>query len=167
MKSLWTIPILAEELLKVLPNMGRLVALHLRESGEEETTLMQISVLHQIQEQSITASELAKRRRVSLQSASVLVQGMVERGWIVRVPSPTDRRQFLLQITPEGLAKAAAVKAQITYYMEGFLGGLSEEEVAAAQTFLPALSRILTNQMITDTAQDEGQRKPDEEQTPL
>ena len=67
MDSMWTIPILAEQLLKVFPNFGRLIASYLRESGEEETTLMQIGVLHQIQEQPITASELAKRRKVSLQ----------------------------------------------------------------------------------------------------
>ena len=167
MDSMWTIPILAEQLLKVFPNFGRLIASYLRESGEEETTLMQIGVLHQIQEQPITASELAKRRKVSLQSASVLVQGMVEKGLLVREPDPNDRRQFLLQITPEGLAKAESVKAQIAHYMEGFLEGLSTEEIAAAQVFLPALIRILTEQMTTKTTQDDKQRTLEEEKTPL
>jgi len=167
MDSMWTIPILAEQLLKVFPNFGRLIASYLRESGEEETTLMQIGVLHQIQEQPITASELAKRRKVSLQSASVLVQGMVEKGLLMREPDPNDRRQFLLQITPEGLAKAESVKAQIAHYMEGFLEGLSPEEIAAAQIFLPALIRILTEQMTTKSTQDEKQRTLEEEKTPL
>lgn len=167
MDSMWTIPVLAEELLRVFPNLGRLIALHLRESGEEETTLMQIGVLHQIQEQPITASELAKRRRVSLQSASVFVQGMVEKGWIVREADPTDRRQFLLQITPEGVEKAEATRNQIINYLADFLQELSAEEVAAAQVFLPALSRIVTQHSTTDKTQDERQRTPQEEQTPL
>jgi DNA-binding MarR family transcriptional regulator len=66
---------------------------------------MQMSVLHQIRQHSITASELAKRRRVSLQSASVLIQGMVERGWIVRQPDPDDKRQFLLQMGQQKLKR--------------------------------------------------------------
>jgi DNA-binding MarR family transcriptional regulator len=141
--------------------------LYLRGSGEEETTLMQIGVLHQIQEQPITASELAERRKVSLQSASVLVQGMVEKGWLMREPDPNDRRQFILQVTPEGLAKAEAVKAQITHLMEGFLEGLSDEEMKAAEVFLPALSRILANQMTNNTTPDERHRTLEEEKTPL
>ena len=167
MDSTWTIPILAEELLKVFPNFGKLVSSYLRESGEEETTLMQFGVLHQLQRQPITASELAKTRRVSLQAASVLVQGMVERGWIVREPSLSDRRQFMLQITAEGQKRTEAVKAQIAHYMEGFLEGISPEEMAAAQVFIPALSRILTNQMTSKTTQDERQRTLEEEKTPL
>jgi DNA-binding MarR family transcriptional regulator len=167
MDSTWTIPILAEELLKVFPNFGKLMSSFLRESGEEETTLMQYGVLHQIQKQPITASELAKSRRVSLQAASVLVQGMVEKGWIVREPSLSDRRQFMLQITAEGLAKVKAMKAQLAHYMEGFLEGLSPEEMAAAQVFIPALSRILTNEMTSKITHDERQRPLEEEKTPL
>src|SRR5689334_3173692 len=78
----WSVETLADELLRVLPNLGHLIALHMREANEEETTLMQVGVLYHLQERgSITASELAKRRKVSLQSVSVLVQGMVEKGW--------------------------------------------------------------------------------------
>lgn len=125
--------------------------------------MMNVSVLYQIQERSITASELAKRRRVSLQSASVLVQGLVEKGWIIRTPNPTDRRQFLLQITPEGLAKAEATRNQIVSYLASFLVDLSDEEAAAAQIFLPALSRILTQHMTVENTQDERIRALQEE----
>ncbi|MEZ4669188.1 MAG: MarR family transcriptional regulator [Anaerolineae bacterium] len=162
MTELWTNRRLAEELLHVMPNMRRLFALYMRETGEEETTMMQTMVLHQIIEHPITASELAKRRRVSLQAASALVQSMVEKGWLTREPSPTDRRQFILQITPEGIAKAETVKNQLTYYMERFLEGLTEEEVVAAQTFLPALSRILNSQDTCDVKEEDK-----EEHTPL
>lgn len=167
MDSPWSVHKLAEELMKIFPNLGRQISVHLRETGEEETTLMQVGVLHQIREQSTTASELAKRRRVSLQSVSVLIQGMVERGWILRVPDPADRRQFLLQITPEGLEKAEATRNQIINYLAGFFEDLTSEEIAAAQIFLPALSRILTQHMTTDNSQDERQPAPQEEHTPL
>ncbi len=167
MDETWSIQILAEALMKIFPNLGKQIAANLRASGEEETTLMQMSVLYQIHKELITASELAKRRRVSLQSASVLVQGMAERGWITRLPDPKDRRQFLLEITPEGLEKAEAIRTQVVNYLAGFLGELSAEELAAAQIFLPALSRILTQDTASNNTKDETQRTLQEEQTPL
>ena len=158
MDNRWSVHTLAEELMQLFPNLGRNIHAHLRDTNEEETTMMQVSVLYQIQERSITASELAKRRRVSLQSASVLVQGLVEKGWIIRTPDPKDRRQFLLQITPEGLAKAESTRNQIVTYMASFLVELSDEEASAAQIFLPALSRILTQHMTVENTPEEKQR---------
>src|SRR5262245_56634098 len=98
----WTAHHVAEALMKAFLPLGRVMSLFIRESGEEETTMMQVSVLFQIMEQPVTASDIAKKRRVSLQAASVLVQGLVQKGWVTRLPDPNDRRQFLLQITPEG-----------------------------------------------------------------
>ena len=167
MDKTWSVHKLSEELMKIFPNMGRQVSYFLRESGEEETTLMQVSVLHQIQERSMTASDIAKKRRVSLQSASVLVQSMVEKGWIVREPDSKDRRQFLLQITPEGMEKAEATRNQIINHLASFLEELSPEEISAGQVFLPALYRVLSNQITNNASQDERQRTLEEEKTPL
>jgi DNA-binding MarR family transcriptional regulator len=167
MDNTGSVHVLAENLMRIFPNLGKLMAVHLRESGEEETTLMQVSVLHQIRQHSITASELAKRRRVSLQSASVLIQGMVERGWIVRRPNPTDRRQFLLEITAEGSAKAEAILKQAVNFLATFLEDLSAEEIAAAEIFVPALSRVLTQDMASNNLEDGKERTLEGEETPL
>ena len=150
----WTIHQLAEDLLKLMPSLGRLIALYIREVGEEETTMMQVSVLFHLQEQPITTSELAKKRRVSLQAASVLVQGLVDRGWVVRSPDPNDRRQFLLQITPDGLEHAETTRRQIADYLARFLDGLTLEEMAAAQVFVPGLRRVVQQEMVLDTAEE-------------
>jgi DNA-binding MarR family transcriptional regulator len=104
----------------------------------------------------LITSELAKRRKVSLQSASVLVRAMVDKGWLTRVPDPADGRQFLLQITPEGLEKADATRNEIINYLVSFLGELSAEEIAAAQIFLPALSRILTQHSADEHTEEES-----------
>lgn len=167
MNNTWTVQTLAEEVMKVFPQLGRQIAYHLKQSGEEETTLMQMSVLHQIRERSITASELAKHRRVSLQSASVLVQSMVERGWLIRIPNPHDRRQFLLEITPEGTAKAEATREQIVQFLTAFFQPFTDEEIAAAQVFLPALGRILIQHGTTDDSRNDKQQELKEEQTAL
>jgi DNA-binding MarR family transcriptional regulator len=160
MDNLWSTYTLAEELLRLLPNMGRLMAVFMRESGEGEASLMQVAVLMRLQEHPLTNSELAKSRRVTPQAASTLMQNMVERGWVVRSPDPNDRRQVLLQITPEGAEHARAAREQVTRYLAGFLNDLSQDEIAAAQTFLPALSRIL----IQHTPSEEGEQPSTKEE---
>ena len=151
MQSDWTPYVTAQALLEILPGLGRLIASRMRETGDEEATLMQVGVLMHMKDQPITTSELAKRRKVSLQSASVLVQGLVERGWLTREPDPNDRRQSLLQVTPEGLAQAQATQEQVINLIAEIFGELSSEELAAAAVFLPALRRIVDVQMIPDS----------------
>ncbi len=148
MEKPWTPYEAAEELISVFPVIGRLIASHMQD--EAEATFMQVRALFFLLEKPITASDLARKRKVSLQSASVLVQALVERGWVKRVANPNDRRQFLLEVTPEGLARADAAKHQIASFMTGFMDGLTPEEMAAAQIFLPGLHRVLTQHVRED-----------------
>jgi DNA-binding MarR family transcriptional regulator len=133
---------MAQSLVKTLPLMGRAVGAHMRERGEDEGTLIQILALKQFSDKSFTTSELAKRRKVSLQSASALVQRLVERGWIERTPDPDDRRQVRLELTPEGLAHAQATFDQIVSRLADFLEPLTPEELEAGQVFMAALQRL-------------------------
>ena len=155
MEETWTNYELAHELLRLIPSLGRLSAIHLRTVGDEETTMMQMSALLHIQDhQSMTTSELARKRHVSLQAASALVQGLVERGWVTRVPDPDDRRQFLLQVTPDGVDHAEITRRQVADYLAEFLGMLTPEEMAAAQVFLPGLQRVVQQKIALDLAED-------------
>lgn len=144
----WSPETVAGTLLKLLPLLGRRITQQMRDTTEDEMSLMQVMVLTHIHQKPLTTSELAKMRRVSLQSASVLVQGMVERGWMIRTPDPNDRRQWQLQVTPEGLAHARAANEQLVRYLAGFLGALTPEQLTAGQVFLPALLELLTDQTI-------------------
>jgi DNA-binding MarR family transcriptional regulator len=154
--QLWTTHKLAVELLKLMPMLGRLIDIHVRATAEEETTMRQMGVLFHIEEQQpITTSELAKKGRVSLQAASALVQGLVERGWLVRTPDPNDRRQFWLEITPEGLERAKTAREQLADYLAQFLEKLTPEEMAAAQVFLPGLQRVVHTKMASHPVEED------------
>lgn len=143
MSDHWTFHKVAEELLRIIPNLGRFMEQYVQSTGAEDATMMQVGTLFHLLEHPATVSDLAKRRKVSLQSASVHVQSLVERGWVVRLPDPHDRRRSLLQATPQGVARAEAAKAEMVDYMSEVLRGLTAEEIAAAQVFLPALKRIV------------------------
>jgi DNA-binding MarR family transcriptional regulator len=153
---------LAEELLELLPALGRIMFSHANMIKDGKTTFMQVRVLSFLIENRLTVSDLAKKRRVSLQSASTLVQGLVERGWVTRIPDPNDRRRSLLEVTPEGKAHARLAKEQSSRHLATSLDGLEPEEIAAGEVFLAALRRILREYMIaTDASKDSESDEPE------
>lgn len=153
---------LAEELLEVLPALGRIMFSRVNMIRDGTTTFMQVRVLSFLIENRLTVSDLAKMRRVSLQSASTLVQGLVERGWVTRIPDPNDRRRSLLEVTPEGRAQARLAKEQSSRYLAGFLDGLEPEEIAAGEVFLAALKRLLHDYMVaSDESKDTESDEPE------
>lgn len=159
MNNLWTTDTLARELFDMMPLLGRTIFHHARAIDDEQATFMQVKALCLLIEHPLTVSTLAKKRGVSLQAASTLVQGLVERGWVTRVPDPDDRRQSLLEVTPEGLARARSTRDQMVSRLVESLDGLGPQEIAAARVFLPALRRVLTEHLITDDLPDEPSDK--------
>ena len=135
-----------QELLAVLPLLNRIVAAEVRREAGEDTTMPQFRVLAQIAAGPLTLSALAKKRRVSPQSMSELVQVLVERGWIARAPDPSDRRQSMLQLTDHGRTHYERADAQTLRRLAPLMAQLSREELAAVRLALPALRRVLTQE---------------------
>ena len=103
----------------------------------------QFRVLAHLTAEPLTLSLLAKKRRVSLQAMSELVQALVARGWIVRVPDQQDRRQALLQLTDHGRSHYERAQAQMLQRLAPLLAQLRADELAAVRLALPALRRVL------------------------
>ena len=131
------------ELLAVLPLLNRIVAAEVRREAGEDTTMPQFRVLAHLSGGPLTLSALAKKRRVSLQSMSELVQVLVERGWVVRTPDPGDRRQSLLSLTEQGRAHYERAQALTLERLVPLMAQLAPEELAAVRMALPALRRVL------------------------
>lgn len=140
----WTAEEAAQELLRVLPLLNRIVAAAVRREAGEETTMPQYRVLALLAEAPQTASALARVRRVSLPTMGALVQSLVERGWVVRVPDPADRRQHTLTLTEAGLSHFVRAEAQTLRQLTPLLGRLTDTELRAVQVALPALHEALT-----------------------
>jgi DNA-binding MarR family transcriptional regulator len=144
--KIWTTEEITHELLAVLPLLNRIVAAEVRREAGEETTMPQFRVLAHLVDGPLTLSVLARKRRVSLQSMGELVQALVERGWVVRIPDPTDRRQHLLHLTEEGRAHYERAQEQALRRLAPLLDELTGDEMAAVQQALPALHRVLTRE---------------------
>lgn len=123
--------------------LNRIIAHELRGTDNDETTIVQIRVLSHLIEAPITMSELAKRRRVSLQAASEHVQGLVEREWVRRVADENDRRRYLLHITDAGRTQFEQVRQQLIDSLIPTLDKLSAEDANHTRHILEVLRPIL------------------------
>ena len=142
---MWTPEEATQELLAVLPFLNRIVVNELRREMGEDTTMPQFRVLSYLVDGPLSLSELAKLRRVSLQSAGELVQSLVSRGWIERTPNPNDRRQSLLHLTDAGKSQYEKAQYSMMSSLTPLMANLTDTEMAAVQIALPALHRVLAD----------------------
>jgi len=145
----------AQELLAILPLLNRMMALELRQETGDDTTMSQFRVLAYLAEEPLTMSDIARRRKVSFQSAGELVQGFVERGWVVRMPNPADRRQSMLHLTETGKEKYERAQSQMLQRLAGFMDQLDEDEKTTVQQALLSLHRVLVQEVVNENDKSE------------
>ncbi|GAB1421127.1 hypothetical protein MASR2M15_12690 [Anaerolineales bacterium] len=136
---------LAQSLLEVMPRIYRFMITQMTDITGNDTTMLQTGSLHILMHNRMTTSDLAKKRHISLQAASTFVQGMVERGWVVRLEDPQDRRRFILEVTEEGKRQNIILQKQINEHLASQLADLSPQEIEAGKLFLSSLKRLMQN----------------------
>ena len=93
---------LAKELLEVLPPSMRRIREELRAGAHEKVTVPQWRILGAIYRGRNETSELAKHHGVSQPAISRMVDGLVDRGLVKRVPHQDDRRHIILSLSRAG-----------------------------------------------------------------
>ncbi len=88
-------------------------------------------------------AQLAERTHTDPSSASVVVQRLVERGFVVRADSERDRRRTELRATPAGRALVARAPADAVARVSDALTPLGERQAASLSRGLLALARGL------------------------
>ena len=89
-----------------------------------------------------TATQLAQMLPVDAARISRLVNGLVEKGLLIRRRPRTDRRVVLLRLSEDGERLAAEVAQQLAECYAGLTAGLDQSEIDA---FATAAMRIITN----------------------
>jgi DNA-binding MarR family transcriptional regulator len=90
-------------------------------------------------------SALANFLGVRPQSVTPVIDSLVERGWIRRKPSPTDRRQTLLELSPETLRLMASFRAAHMSRLKRSLRKLPPDSVARATEVLRETEKALAS----------------------
>lgn len=136
----------ARLLTQVANRLSRSLRQQLRHECEEpRVTMPQMRVLHMASEGHPTLTDVAHSLRVTRPTATRLVDGLVQRGWIERRPDPEDRRRIRLYVTEAGLDVQRRVEAFIHRAVAERLDRLADEDVAALYKGLKALDAVLSD----------------------
>jgi DNA-binding MarR family transcriptional regulator len=132
-------------LLKIVPLLNRIIVDEVRREAGQDTTMPQYRVLQYLSAGPMSLSDLARRRRVSLQSMGELAQALVDRGWVARRPNPDDRRQQFLELTRQGHKHYARAQDNMLRRLTPVMDELTESEHTAVRIALDALQRVLVS----------------------
>jgi long-chain acyl-CoA synthetase len=92
-----------------------------RAAGERDLTLAQFRVLALVDEGDERSSLLAERLAVAKPTITAVVDGLVERGLLVREPVAGDRRSIRVALTPDGRAALAAAHDAMSAVLDRIL----------------------------------------------
>jgi DNA-binding MarR family transcriptional regulator len=119
----------AEQLLEVIPPVMRRIKLLMREGRSEHLSVPEFRALGYISRHPQTAlSGVAEHAGLSVPAASRLVDALVDKQFVERSVSPTDRRQIALRLTEEGSDLLARTRERTRGELAAMLAGLSESE---------------------------------------
>lgn len=97
-------------------------------------------VLRTLSAEPMTVSGLAERLEISKQGAGQIVDDMERRGYVVRVPSPTDGRARILQLSQRGHDALAAARKFHQSYERRLKRAHGNESVDAVREVLAAMA---------------------------
>lgn len=86
------------------------------------------SVLWKLQHQMLTCGQLAEAECVSAPSMSRTVNGVVDAGYVERVPDEHDGRRTWLRLTPKGQEALDTARASRDRWMTDRIDALTDEE---------------------------------------
>ena len=104
----------------------------------------QVSLLAVIKQQpGLSMRALAEHERMSPPALSKYVAKLEQAGLVTRAPVGADRRRVGLVLTPEGAGVLRSVKSKRTAWLATRLRGLSADELAAVDSAIEPLARLL------------------------
>ncbi len=104
------------------------ISRRVRYESDNELASHQFSALIRLEHAPRTNSEIAEIEKVSAPSMCRTTQGLVNRGLVSRADDPTDRRQVILSLTPEGRKTIERVRRHRDEWMLERLEGLTDDE---------------------------------------
>ena len=93
--------------------------------------------------QSMSLGDLAHLLKIGKATASVLVQGLVERGLVTRTENPSDRREVIICLSEKGMEIGAGRRSDREKQLRDWLKRMPEEDVRALQQGLSALKGVV------------------------
>ncbi len=113
------------------------------DAGHSDLTTAQMKLMQRIGTSGTRLTDLAEQAQVTKPTASYLVDQLEARGWVQRVPDPTDGRARLVRLTARAeqvIPIANAAIAEVTAEWETHLGSRQMSQLRRALTALRQIS---------------------------
>lgn len=88
-------------------------------------------------------TELAAEERVTQPAITLLVNRLTERGWVQRIPDPSDGRAVLVSLTPAGEEVFARLRAEYRALLHEEMASLEDEEVETLAAAVAILDKLI------------------------
>ena len=103
----------------------------------------EVGVLRNLREGPRRITELAAEERVTQPAITLLVNRLEERGWVKRVPDPSDGRAVLVSLTPVGEDVFERLRAEYRALLHDEMAMLDDTKVEALAAAVQILDRLI------------------------
>lgn len=107
-------------------------------------SVSQVYSLQELENTSMSITELAQGLHLERSSVSRLVDGMVKEGFIKRDINDSNRREMVLSLTEKGISTINQVREQSVKFYQDILGDLSDND----QTLIVEAFKVITVALI-------------------
>ena len=135
---------LSRQLLDTIPHIMRAIRGTLRDVNAASLTVPQFRVLAFVSLQSCTNNQLADWQGVSLPAMSRMVDYLVRRHLLVRIPDRVDRRRVQLRLSKKGRAEFEALHRAVQFRLAERIMGLSAKQKASLAVGLNVLRKLFS-----------------------
>lgn len=134
---------------RLLPGLARILRQAIADPNEaDRITLPQLRALQAIsrtEHPGALNAQLARLLNVAAPSMTAMIDGLVERGLVDRSIDPSNRRQVLILLTPEGARRLTEMEAMVSARLHEVVSYLDAGERTRALDGLQLLERAMTS----------------------
>lgn len=133
----------AQQVLDAVPMVMRTIRAQLRLHRRADISVPQFRAMGYLDHnEGASLSDLAVQVGLTLPSMSKLVDGLVSRKLVTRIPDPADRRRICLSLTPLGREELKAAYQFTEKYLTDRLSLLSEGDLKAVARAMQVLKAL-------------------------
>jgi len=103
----------------------------------------EVGVLRNLRAGPRRITELAAEERVTQPAITLLVNRLQQRGWLERVPDPSDRRAVLVSLTPNGEEVFEQLRAEYRALLHEEMAMLDDSEVETLAAAVEILDKVI------------------------
>jgi len=103
----------------------------------------EVGVLRNLRDGPRRITELAAEERVTQPAITLLVNRLEERGWVKRIPDPSDGRAVLVSLTPVGEGVFEQLRAEYRALLHEEMAMLDDSEVEALAAAVEILDKLI------------------------